>query len=204
MTAVATAAASAGAAINYNVLQATIGYNNGDSNSLDVNINGDTISFSSNPAMIVGAGGEAGHLAAVITIIYTVESDKPLTGLDLMFGGQAFNRGDVSYTELVENWNANSGSGTVIASTNGDYKGSGFQGGNDDPFTNDTFLDFKGSVFSYKVKKTFTLTDLDSDPAGGTSFATIGSIDQTAVPEPATMSALAIGALGLLARRRRK
>jgi len=200
---IAVLAQAAFATINYNVLTATVAYNNGDSNDLTVQTDGNAITFTSVPPIGVGDGFWTGngHAAGTVTIIYTVESDKALSGLDLIFTGSVLNKADVSYSELVEAWNPNSGSGSVIASTSGDYKGAGL-GGVDGGFSNETFLDFNGSVFSYKVKKTFTLTDLDSNPAE--SVATIGFIEQNAVPEPASMGALAIGALGLLARRRRK
>ena len=201
---VAVFAQAAFATINYNVLEADIAYNNGDSNALNVSQNGNSITFTSVPPMGVGDGFWTGngHAAATVTIIYTVTSDKPLTGLDLIFTGSTTNLGEVSYSELVENWSQGGGSGTVLASTSGVYKGGGFTGGADGGFTNETALDFGTSVFSYKVKKTFTLLDLDNNPAG--SVATLGLVEQNAVPEPASMGALAIGALGLLARRRRK
>ena len=201
---VAVFAQAAFATINYDVLTATVAYNNGDTNNLNVDQNGNSITFTSVPPIGVGDGFWTGnsHAAATVTIIYTVTSDKPLTGLDLIFTGSASNLGEVSYTELVENWSQGGGAGSVIASTSGVYKGGGFSGGTDGGFSNETPLDFGQSVFSYKVKKTFTLLDLDQNPAG--SSATLNLVEQNAVPEPASMGALAIGALGLLARRRRK
>ena len=194
----------ASAAINYNVLQANVSYNNGDSNSLNVDINGNSITFTSIPPIGVGNGFWTGnnHAAATVTIIYTVESDKPLTGLDLIFTGSVFNLAEVSYSELIESWSPGGGSGNILASASGVYKGAGFSGGTDGGFTNETFLGFGDSVFSYKVKKTFTLLDLDQNPVG--SSATLNLVEQNAVPEPTAMAALAIGGIGLLARKRRK
>jgi len=190
------------ATVNYDVLDANIAYSNGDTNALNFNTSGNTITFTSPSAMLVGSGGGAGHNAATVTIIYTITSDKALTGIDLNFGGQATNLGMVTFNELVENWSQSGGSGSVLASTSGHYDGSGFTGGSDNPFANSTTLNFGAPVFSYKVKKTFSLLDLDNDP--GNSMASITSVEQTAVPEPASMTALAAGALGLLARRRRR
>jgi hypothetical protein len=204
MAGVAIFAQMAMAAIDYDVLTATVAYNNGDVDNLTVLEDGNSITFNSSGTIGVGDGYWTGnnHAAATVTIIYTVTSDKALTGLGLLFSGSVENLGEVTYSELVENWNPNSGSGSVVASTSGAYKGAGFVGGADGAFLNDSFLDFQGGLFSYKVKKTFTLLDLDQNP--NLSFATLGFVEQNAVPEPATMGALTIGALGLLARRRRK
>jgi len=201
---VAVFAQAAFATINYNVLTATVAYNNGDTNNLTVNETGNSITFTSVPPVGVGDGFWSGnqHAAATVTIIYTVTSDKPLTGLDLIFTGSANGAAAVNYSELVESWSPQGGSGSVLASISGSQKGGGLSGGTDGGFTTENFMDFGGSVFSYKVKKTFTLLDLDNNPSS--SSATLNLVEQNAVPEPASMGALAIGALGLLARRRRK
>lgn len=202
---VAVFAQMASATLNYNVLQASVVFNTGETSNLNVDTNGNSIDFTAGDIpLFIGDGAYTANnrSQATITIIYTVTSDKALTGLDLIFTGQSFGMATVGYSELVENWSENGGAGSIIASTDGFYNGAGL-GGSNTPFTNSTSLTFDGGpVFSYKVKKTFTLADLDSNP--NASFASIGLIEQNAVPEPATMGALAMGALGLLARRRRK
>ena len=201
---VAVFAQAAFATINYDVLQATVAYNKGDSHSLKVDKTGNSITFTSIPPIGVGDGffTGSGHAAATVTIIYTVTSDKPLTGLDLVFTGGVSGAAAINYSELVESWSPQGGAGSVIASVSGTQKGGGLSGGTDGGFNTENFLNFGGSVFSYKVKKTFTLLDLDNNPAS--SAAHLDLVEQNAVPEPASMGALAIGALGLLARRRRK
>ena len=194
------AAQAAHAAINYDVLQATISYNNGDTYNL--------VAKHPTPLSIQFGGGAvgqfepAGHDAAVITIIYTVTSTQALDQLKFNVIGGAFNLGQVDYSEIVEKWSPDSGSGSILASYSGNFKGSGFAGGSDDSFNNFVTLNFTEPVFSYKVKKTFTL--LDFDPVHLTSGAGITQINQTSVPEPASMTALAIGGLALLAKRRKK
>lgn len=202
---VAVLAQAAFATINYNVIEANVSYNNGDSNSLTWTTDNNAITFTSTPPIGVGDGFWAAdqHAAATVTIIYTVTSDKPLTGLDLLFDGTVKNFGEVDYTELVENWSQGGGSGSVIASVSGSYTDPVIGDANANSFSDNQMLNFGQQEFSYKVKKTFTLTD--SDPTNLTnSYATIGFVEQNAVPEPASMGALAIGALGLLARRKRK
>src|SRR5438874_3141869 len=99
------------ASISYNVLQATVSYQNGDTNNLDVNTVGNTITFSSSPEMLVGSTGwtDNNHAAADITIIYTVQSDTAINGLDLKFDGEVQNLGSVGFTELVEAWSPGGG-----------------------------------------------------------------------------------------------
>jgi len=202
---VAVFAQMASATLSYNVLNASVVFNTGETNNLTVNHVGNTIDFTAGTIpLFVGDGAHTanGRDAAVVTIIYTVTSDKPISGLDLIFSGTAFGQASVGYSELVEEWSQGGGAGSIIAQTSGHYDGAGI-GGSNSPFTNETALNFsQGGEFSYKVKKTFTLANLDSNPAS--SFASLNLVEQNAVPEPASMGALAMGALGLLARRRRK
>jgi len=203
----------ANAAFTYDVLQASITYQDGHSSNLNWDDGGgsNSITFTAptlgDAAGVMGVGdgfftgNTPGHTAADITIIYTVVSDVAINSIDLIFTGEVQNLGTVGYSELVESWSPGGGSGSILASTSGLIKGAGFSGGADGEFTQETALNFDGT-FTYKVKKTFTLADLDANPQ--LSLAKIGLIEQNAVPEPASMGALAMGALGLLARRRRK
>ena len=67
----------------------------------------------------------------------------------------------------------------------------------------DTVINFSHPVFGLRVKKVFVLTAPATDDV---DLAAIGIINQAiqVVPEPATMAALGFGAIGLLARKRRK
>jgi len=192
----AVVATSAHAALTYNVLQAGVVFNNGDTDTLNYSVDGNAIDFTGNNFDMKVGDGAVPHNSATVTIIYTVQSDKKINGLNLVFSGWSFGSAGIGYSEYVEKI----GGGT-LGSISGTALGGGL-GGSNTPFTQVDDLAFSEGVFSYKVKKTFTLVNLD--PNEHASFASIGLIEQNAVPEPATMGALAVGALGLMARRRRK
>lgn len=195
------------AEINYNIIEASVAFNNGDTSNLTVNQNGGELDFTAgDTALLVGDGAYTGsnHNAAVVTIIYTATSTERINNLELIFSGWASGNAAIGYTEYVEGWNPDTHTSTgELGFVSGARFGAGM-GGSDTPFvvTDNISLNNNTGVFSYKVKKTFTLANLDRNPED--SFASLGTIEQNAVPEPATMGALAIGALGLLARRRRK
>jgi len=191
------AAALSQAALNYNNVSAKVTFDGVNTIDMNVLIDGNSITFTSIPPMIVSTFGPPS--TAVIDISYDVTSQKGINGLDLIFTGMAFGNGNVGYNETVKDDADN-----VIASISGNKS--------NEAFSVDDFLSFSnGAETSYHVTKSFTLDlnggntlvhqlGVSQEPSG----ASIGLIEQNAVPEPASMGALAVGALGLLARRRRK
>lgn len=186
------AAAISSASINYNNIVATVTYNGGSAQDLTVLVDGNSITFMPPPPMIVTSVGP--NTSAVITISYDVTSDKGINGLDLIFTGSTFGTGFVDFSETVKD----SGDNT-IASVSGSH--------NTGPFVEEDFLSFaNGGETAYSVEKTFTLGVGQIQNFGQPTFgsASVGLIEQNAVPEPVTLGAVGVGLFGLLARKRRK
>jgi hypothetical protein len=186
------AAALSNASINYNNIVATVTYDGGSAENLTVVQDGNSISFVPPPPMIVGGG--TGHNTAVINISYDVQADKAINGIDLIFTGFTFGNGSVDFTETVKD-----GFGSVIASTGDTHTGDG-------SFVGEYFIGF-ASQNQYSVEKTFTLDTGQFQELGlsqNFGAASVGLIEQNAVPEPATLGAVGVGLFGLLARKRRK
>lgn len=149
------------------------------------------------PAFKVGGSTQFG--SGVGTIIYTVTTQTPIMGLDMLIQGDVELWGKVNWTETVE-------AGTdILGIMNGTDRGSAYSGGVDGAFTEVKHLDFSRAVTSFKVKKTFDL-DIAANRPPSDSLATVNLIEQNLdpVPEPVSIIGLAMGALALVARRRKK
>lgn len=193
--AVLASAVAAHAELNFSNIDANITFE--DNSSFDLNVlqnnHGLDITAGNMPMYVDSVNSD--HTSATITVDYDLTStDGSINELDLMFTGWAMGNGSVSYDETVFDTNNN-----ALDSVNGTM-------GAGSPFVQSDVLTFDGQK-SIHVTKTFTLDlgrQTDGIPVGDGSLATIGLIQQNAVPEPASMAALAMGGLGLLARRRRK
>jgi hypothetical protein len=184
-------AVAAHANLTFSNIDATITFEDSTTSNLTVLQNNHGLDiFAGNTPMYVDSVN-SDHTSATINISYDATSTTPINLVNLMFTGMTLGLGSVGYNEQVFDMSNN-----LLSSTSGTITGQ-------TAFIENDPLKF-GSVDAFHVEKTFTLnlTQAPGIPQG--SLASIGEIQQNAVPEPASMAALAIGAMGLLARRRRK
>ena len=187
------AAVAAHADLTYSNIDATITFEDNSVSNLNVLQSGNSLTFTAGSDLMYVDNVSGPHTFATINISYDATSNSdPINELNLLFTGATGGNGAVDYNEQVFDM-----SQVLLSSVSGTKSG-------DAAFIQSDDLTFEGQT-AYHVEKTFILR-LGPLPLGvpTTSFASIGLIEQNAVPEPASMGALAIGALGLLARRRRK
>lgn len=151
-------------------------------------------------AVPVIVGDNTPHVAAQVTIIYEVDSTNafPVNEIGLVITGAVVEWGRILWTEVIEDM-----LGNVVGSASGQFLGSEYPGGSDGAFNFSTSVLMSQSLTRYKVKKNFYL-DIDGEPLPSTSLASLGIIEQNAVPEPATLAILGLGVAALAARRRMK
>jgi hypothetical protein len=187
------AALTAHAQINYSNIVATITFEDASTSNLSVIQGTNSLDFFAGTApLAIGAG--TGHTSAVIEISYDASSASSLNQMDLLFTSFTQGSGSVDYSEEIFD-----GTGlNLLTSTSGSISNAGSW------LQHDT-LQFS-STDAIHVEKTFTLSlgfTVNGAPIND-SVSLVGVIEQNAVPEPASMAALAIGGMGLLVRRRRK
>ncbi len=191
------AAAISSANLSYNNIVATITFDGTHTFNLNVNHYGSTIDFTAGSIPMYVDSVHSTYKSAVINISYDVASQKAINGLGLVFTGFTLGSGAVGYSETVKD-----PANTVLASVSGTKSGNS-------PFVESDFLSFGSGHTDYSVTKQFTLNTLTAAQFPGlqgpnASLASVGLIEQNAVPEPATLGAVGVGFLGLLSRRRRK
>lgn len=191
-----TAAAISSADISFSNVTATVTFDGTDVYNLDVDTSDWSIDFSALDYPIVVSSSPGDYSSAVVNISYDATSDAAVSGLELIFMGWTVGNGSIDYREVVfDEFDSE------IASVSGSVSGTNV------PVIITDFLSLGGGYTNYSVEKTFTLDlgfiDLGNGGNAG-NLASIGLIEQNAVPEPATLGALAVGALGMLARRKRK
>ncbi|HWP30913.1 MAG TPA: PEP-CTERM sorting domain-containing protein [Fimbriimonadales bacterium] len=186
---------------NYNVLESHVSFIPQADADISWTIGGDcdnTITFHAEDVPVT-VGDDTKFSAATVTILYEVDSSEcyPVEMIQMSLTGTVADQGRILWAEVVEDLNGN-----VLGTGTGSILGSFYSGGSDGDFSINTSIALSSPVSHYKVKKSFFL-DIAGDPPPSDSVAALYHIEQTGVPEPATIASFGIG-IALLFKRRKK
>ncbi|MCX7992903.1 MAG: PEP-CTERM sorting domain-containing protein [Fimbriimonadales bacterium] len=121
-----------------------------------------------------------------------------LTGFNFVVSGVVLGKGRIVWSKKVIDRNTSE----VLYNGSGVFLGGAYQGGQDGPFSVNTFVPLSRPSNNFSVFEVFIL-DIAGANAPGFDTAGLLLVEQDWVPEPASLIALATG-LGALALRRRK
>jgi hypothetical protein len=193
--------AQASASILYNVLTSEVAFSPSNTvHPVPYTITGplnSVIVFETGSVPVI-VGDATPNAAATVTIIYEVDARQafPVSQITATIQGSVVDLGRIQWTEIVETLG-----GQLVDQVSGSVLGGSYPGGSNGSFIITPVLNISPALTQYRVKKIFTL-DIDGAQLPSNSLASLGFVEQHAVPEPATWACLAGGIAWLLRRRR--
>jgi len=147
----------------------------------------------------ITVGGSTTYRNATFTSTYTIQSNKePLTGFYFVVSGHVWELGQIKWTKKVVDRDTN----VVLFDRTWVFSGAGYPGGGNGSFLFSGFFPLSQPSSNLLVIENFRLR-IDGASAPGTSTASLLLVEQSWVPEPASLLVLGVGLGGLLLRRRR-